>query len=303
MPFSPGLARSSVSSIGSPSSVELDKARYLVDLRAADVPIVPTSFVASGERLTPCDGPFVVEPSISAGGRMSARFGAERGRRGRSAGRTDPRRWPGGDGATIRRRRGALARLRRWGVSAHFRGERRFRRAERPGLYLDEQLARAATTAGELSPTRPSPARPSPPSTAASISSLGRCSSSSSSSPRSTSSTATARSSALPTRSPRRSADGAFRRLEPAPADEAGERPDDAPIASERAASVVVDRGDPRLRRGTAVRVTDRLGADVDARRVPCPARPRPADEALRPVARECPTPPRRPPRAYTRPR
>ncbi len=127
-----------------------DKARYLVDLRAADVPIVPTSFVASGERLTPCDGPFVVKPSISAGGRMSARFGADEV-----------------DAAAA-----LVARIHGDGRAAMVQpfvdGEERSlvyvdgeyshalsRRAplptgrERPGLYLDEQLARAAATTAE----------------------------------------------------------------------------------------------------------------------------------------------------------
>jgi glutathione synthase/RimK-type ligase-like ATP-grasp enzyme len=52
-----------------------DKHRYLVDLAAAGVPVVPTVFVEPGEPFTPPDdAPFVVKPSISAGGRSSARF-------------------------------------------------------------------------------------------------------------------------------------------------------------------------------------------------------------------------------------
>ncbi len=51
-----------------------DKQRYLIDLAAAGVPIVPTAFVEPGGRLDPPGGPFVVKPSISAGGRSSARF-------------------------------------------------------------------------------------------------------------------------------------------------------------------------------------------------------------------------------------
>src|SRR5262249_47567110 len=53
-----------------------DKQRYLTDLAAAGVPVVPTEFVAPGEELDPPDGPFVVKPAISAGGRSSARFAA-----------------------------------------------------------------------------------------------------------------------------------------------------------------------------------------------------------------------------------
>ena len=53
-----------------------DKQRYLTDLAAAGVPVVPTEFVAPGEELPAPDGPFVVKPAISAGGRSSARFEA-----------------------------------------------------------------------------------------------------------------------------------------------------------------------------------------------------------------------------------
>lgn len=51
-----------------------DKQRYLTDLAAAGVPIVPTAFVEPGSPLAPPDGPFVIKPAISAGGRSSARF-------------------------------------------------------------------------------------------------------------------------------------------------------------------------------------------------------------------------------------
>jgi glutathione synthase/RimK-type ligase-like ATP-grasp enzyme len=51
-----------------------DKQRYLTDLAAAGVPIVPTEFVAPGEKLDQPGGPFVVKPAISAGGRSSAHF-------------------------------------------------------------------------------------------------------------------------------------------------------------------------------------------------------------------------------------
>jgi glutathione synthase/RimK-type ligase-like ATP-grasp enzyme len=56
-----------------------DKQRYLTDLRAAGVPIVPTEFVPPGRELEPPAEPFVVKPAISAGGRGSARFEARDG--------------------------------------------------------------------------------------------------------------------------------------------------------------------------------------------------------------------------------
>jgi glutathione synthase/RimK-type ligase-like ATP-grasp enzyme len=51
-----------------------DKERYLTDLAAAGVPVVPTVFVPPGSALDPPARPFVVKPAISAGGRSSARF-------------------------------------------------------------------------------------------------------------------------------------------------------------------------------------------------------------------------------------
>jgi hypothetical protein len=51
-----------------------DKQRYLTELDAAGVPIVPTRFIAPGEPFAAPAEPFVVKPSISAGGRSSARF-------------------------------------------------------------------------------------------------------------------------------------------------------------------------------------------------------------------------------------
>ena len=51
-----------------------DKQRYLTDLVSAGVPVVPTAFVEPGEAFRPPEKPFVVKPSISAGGRSSARF-------------------------------------------------------------------------------------------------------------------------------------------------------------------------------------------------------------------------------------
>lgn len=51
-----------------------DKERYLTDLQQAGVPIVPTAFVPPGTTFEPPAAPFVVKPSISAGGRSSAWF-------------------------------------------------------------------------------------------------------------------------------------------------------------------------------------------------------------------------------------
>ncbi|MGH3017202.1 MAG: ATP-grasp domain-containing protein [Gaiellaceae bacterium] len=48
--------------------------RYLEHLAAAGVPIVPTQFVAPGAAFEPPAEPFVVKPSVSAGGRRSAWF-------------------------------------------------------------------------------------------------------------------------------------------------------------------------------------------------------------------------------------
>ncbi len=58
----------------------LDK-RYLAELRAAGLPVVPTVFVAPGEPLAHDlgmdDGEIVVKPTVSAGSRDTARFGAD----------------------------------------------------------------------------------------------------------------------------------------------------------------------------------------------------------------------------------
>jgi glutathione synthase/RimK-type ligase-like ATP-grasp enzyme len=51
-----------------------DKQRYLTDLAAAGVPVVPTLFLDPGQELEQPEGPFVVKPAVSAGGRRSARF-------------------------------------------------------------------------------------------------------------------------------------------------------------------------------------------------------------------------------------
>jgi glutathione synthase/RimK-type ligase-like ATP-grasp enzyme len=54
-----------------------DKQRYLTDLTASGVPIVPTSFVEPCAELRPPKAAFVVKPAVSAGGRSSARFEAD----------------------------------------------------------------------------------------------------------------------------------------------------------------------------------------------------------------------------------
>ena len=62
-----------------------DKERYLSDLAAAGVPIVPTRFVAPGAGLDEAPAePFVVKPAVSAGGRSSAWFSPEEGDAARS---------------------------------------------------------------------------------------------------------------------------------------------------------------------------------------------------------------------------
>jgi len=51
-----------------------DKERYLTNLEAAGVPIVPTRFLPPGADFQSPGHPFVVKPTISAGGRSSAWF-------------------------------------------------------------------------------------------------------------------------------------------------------------------------------------------------------------------------------------
>jgi len=51
--------------------------RYLAELEAAGVPVVPTRFLELGERFEPPGGRFVVKPVFSAGGRASARYEPE----------------------------------------------------------------------------------------------------------------------------------------------------------------------------------------------------------------------------------
>jgi hypothetical protein len=49
--------------------------RYLSDLAAAGLPVVPTSFVSPGDLLPELAGEIVVKPAVSAGGRDTGRFG------------------------------------------------------------------------------------------------------------------------------------------------------------------------------------------------------------------------------------
>lgn len=51
--------------------------RYLAELEASGVPIVPTRFLEPGEAFEPPAGRFVVKPVFSAGGRASARYEPE----------------------------------------------------------------------------------------------------------------------------------------------------------------------------------------------------------------------------------
>jgi glutathione synthase/RimK-type ligase-like ATP-grasp enzyme len=52
----------------------IDK-RYLLELAASGIPIVPTQFVAAGDDLPPCSGDIVVKPAVGAGSFGVRRFG------------------------------------------------------------------------------------------------------------------------------------------------------------------------------------------------------------------------------------
>ena len=52
----------------------IDK-RYLLELAASGIPIVPTQFVAAGDELPPCGGDIVVKPAVGAGSVGVRRFG------------------------------------------------------------------------------------------------------------------------------------------------------------------------------------------------------------------------------------
>ncbi len=69
---------SSVERLANPAAVlgwNTDK-RYLADLAAAGVAVVPTTYLGPGDQLAPQVGEFVVKPSVGAGAEDSARYGA-----------------------------------------------------------------------------------------------------------------------------------------------------------------------------------------------------------------------------------
>lgn len=49
--------------------------RYLMELAAAGVPVVPTDWVATGDAFTPPEGVYVVKPAVSAGSKDTGRYG------------------------------------------------------------------------------------------------------------------------------------------------------------------------------------------------------------------------------------
>ncbi len=133
-----------------------DKRLYLADLARAGVPTVPTRFLEPGAPIALPPPPFVVKPSVSAGGRSSGRFdhGQEEAalalvgrihRQGRTA-MVQP--WlPEADGA------GETALVYLAGRYSHA-----LRRrvplpvgCDRPGLYLAEELAEREPEPAELS--------------------------------------------------------------------------------------------------------------------------------------------------------
>ena len=90
---SPGPGRCRASRIRCRCSSGTPTSATSSDLAAAGVPTVQTRFVAAGTMFEPPAEPFVVKPSVSAGGRSSARFGPRRPwtRLGRSSRRFTPR--------------------------------------------------------------------------------------------------------------------------------------------------------------------------------------------------------------------
>jgi glutathione synthase/RimK-type ligase-like ATP-grasp enzyme len=122
--------------------------RYLEQLAAAGVPIVPTVFVPPGEAFEAPSKPFVVKPSISAGGRSSARFEA-----GEDCGTLVRRIHDGGRTAMVQPyvegRETALVYID--GLFSHALKRRAPlpQGAERGGLYLEEELGHTEVTADE----------------------------------------------------------------------------------------------------------------------------------------------------------
>jgi len=129
-----------------------DKQRYLTDLAAADVPIVSTAFVEPGQALEPPEGPFVIKPAISAGGRRSARFEpTELGAAQALVGRIHA----DGDTAMVQPHLGDADEVGLVYIEGRFSHAVRRRvplpdAGEREVLYLDEDLAPAEATEAEL---------------------------------------------------------------------------------------------------------------------------------------------------------
>jgi glutathione synthase/RimK-type ligase-like ATP-grasp enzyme len=122
-----------------------DKQRYLTDLAAAGVPVVSTGFVEPGQAFEPPTGPFVVKPSISAGGRRSARF--ESGELGTAKSLVDRIHADGGT-AMVQPHLGDVDEVGLVYVDGRFSHAVRRRvplpeAGEREVLYLDEELAPA----------------------------------------------------------------------------------------------------------------------------------------------------------------
>jgi glutathione synthase/RimK-type ligase-like ATP-grasp enzyme len=127
--------------------------RYLTELEAAGVPIIPTAFVAPGETFAVPPEPFVVKPAISAGGRSSAWFepaGAEAARsllaRIHAEGRTAMVQPYLGDAeeTALVYIDGTYSHALRRRVPLPSAGER-------PVFYLDEELGRATESAAQRS--------------------------------------------------------------------------------------------------------------------------------------------------------
>ncbi len=120
-----------------------DKERYLADLAAAGVPVVPTAFVPAGERFAPPSEAFVVKPAVSAGGRSSARFQPHQGA---AAQALVARIHRDGRTAMVQPFLGEVEETALVYLGGRYSHAVRRRvplpaAAERPGLYLDEELS------------------------------------------------------------------------------------------------------------------------------------------------------------------
>jgi glutathione synthase/RimK-type ligase-like ATP-grasp enzyme len=128
-----------------------DKERYLRELEAAGVPVVPTAFVRPGEELEPPGEPFVVKPAISAGGRSSARFEPGEAEAARALG---ARIHAAGRVAMVQPFLGEHEETALVYVDGAYSHALRRRvplppAGDRDVFYLDEELAPAAATAGQ----------------------------------------------------------------------------------------------------------------------------------------------------------